>query len=137
MNNLAPLPKLLAKAQTVFNAWIRARDKDLGCISCGAAIDHAGHYFSAGHYSALKFNPINVNGQCLRCNNFLHGNLIKYRQGLVKKYGETPVLNLETHAELRTATKWHRIELENIIKTYGKEKKIRGKAADRNNTDQP
>lgn len=117
------LPKLIAKAQKVFNEWIRERDKDKGCISCGASIDHAGHYFSAGHYSALRFNEMNVNGQCLRCNNFLHGNLINYRKGLVKKYGEERVLMLENSAELRKANKWSRTILEVIIFTYGKEKK--------------
>ena len=40
------LPKLKKKAQDTFNKWIRNRDAGLGCISCGADIDHAGHYFS-------------------------------------------------------------------------------------------
>ena len=70
------LPKLHAKAQAVFNKWVRNRDKHFGCISCGAEVQHAGHYFSQGHYSALRYDESNVNGQCLRCNNFLHGNLI-------------------------------------------------------------
>jgi hypothetical protein len=110
------IPKLTAKAQRVFNAWIRRRDADNGCISCGKPIDHAGHYLSAGHHGALRFNEINVNGQCLRCNNFLHGNLINYRIGLIKKYGENKVLMLEN---CRNITKrWSRIELLSIIKTY-------------------
>ena len=129
------LPKLIAKAQKVFNEWIRERDKDKGCISCGASIDHAGHYFSAGHYSALRFNEMNVNGQCLRCNNFLHGNLINYRKGLVKKYGEERVLMLENSAELRKANKWSRTILEVIIFTYGKEKKTRGKRTNGTSSD--
>ncbi len=33
MAKLTPLPKLLKKAQDKFNAHIRERDKDLGCIS--------------------------------------------------------------------------------------------------------
>ena len=133
------VPKLLAKAQKVFNAFIRERDKDKGCVSCGGSVEHAGHYFSAGHYSALRFNEMNVNGQCLRCNNFLHGNLIKYRQGLIKRYGTTAVNNLETYADLRKATKWSRIELEIIIKIYGKTKgkTSRGKAADDTSTSRP
>jgi hypothetical protein len=111
-----PIPKLIAKAQKVFNAWIRERDKDFGCISCGAQVNHAGHYLSAGHHGHLRFNEVNVNGQCLRCNNFLHGNLINYRQGLVKKYGEEKVLMLE--AKARQTKKWSRVELEAIINEY-------------------
>ncbi len=112
------LPKLLRKAQDIFNAWIRARDKDRGCISCGGSVDHAGHYYAAGHYTALRFNEVNVNGQCVSCNNFKHGNLINYRKGLVKKYSEEKVLMLENAADLRKVKKYSRFELEAIINTY-------------------
>lgn len=118
MSTLINLPKLKKKAQDTFNKWIRERDKELGCISCGASIDHAGHYLSSGHYSSMTFNEMNVNGQCLRCNNFLHGNLIRYRQGLVKKYGEDKVMFLEGCSERNKAHKWSRLELEEIIKKY-------------------
>ena len=111
------LPKLKKKAQETFNAWIRDRDKDSGCISCGAKIDHAGHYFSAGHYSALTFDEMNVHGQCLRCNNFLHGNLISYRMGLVERYGDNAVYELEKQSRNKVK-KWDRIELEEIILKY-------------------
>lgn len=114
---LTPLPKLLAKCQTVFNAYIRARDKDKGCISCGGQVQEAGHYFSQGHHSALRFNEMNTAGQCTRCNCFLHGNLIHYRAGLVKRYGESKVLMLESTAR-NNVKKWSRFELEALIKLY-------------------
>jgi len=111
-------PKLLAKAQEVFNRWVRERDKYRPCISCGVSgVDHAGHYFSQGHHSTLRFNEINVNGQCIRCNTFLHSNAIHYRNGLVKKYGEDKVLLLESSARNK-AKKWSRTELEAIIEYY-------------------
>lgn len=116
---------LKAQAQVVFNLFIRERDKDRGCISCGSPVTEAGHYFSAGHYSALRFNEVNVNGQCTRCNRFLHGNLINYRKGLVLKYGQAAIDKLELNADLRKATKWTRLELELIIKTYKPVKKVR------------
>ncbi len=111
---------ILAKAQKVFNAFIRNRDKDNGCISCGAEVEHAGHYLSQGHHSALRFNEMNTNSQCLRCNNFLHGNLIKYRQGLVRKWGEQKVLMLENNKN--SVKKWSRAELLAIIDTYSLKK---------------
>lgn len=120
---MTPLPKLLAKAQIIFNAWVRQRDAAFGCISCGAAVDHAGHYLSQGHYSALRFTEVNVNGQCVKCNTYLHGNLIKYRKGLVRKYGAEVVELLESHTERRSAHKWGRLELEAIIQKYKNEKK--------------
>ncbi len=112
------IPKLTKKAQTVFNAFIRKRDQNKGCISCGAPVSEAGHYLSAGHYSALRFNEMNTNGQCTRCNCFLSGNLIHYRQGLVKRYGEAKVLMLENSVAIRSVKKWSRFELEAIIEMY-------------------
>jgi hypothetical protein len=118
MKAVVPLPKLLKKAQEVFNKWIRNRDQNFGCISCGGQVEQAGHYFSQGHHSALRFDELNTNGQCVRCNMYLSGNLIKYRQGLVKRYGAKRVEMLEQNADLRKAWKWTRIELEQIIKKY-------------------
>ena len=109
------LPKLLKKAQKVFNAWIRDRDKYSGCISCGREVEQAGHYRSQGQFSSLRFNEMNVNGQCVRCNHFLSGNLIEYRKGLVERYGEKKVLFLES---VQGFKKWSRVELELIIKEY-------------------
>ena len=100
-----------------FNKWIRERDKYLGCISCGAEVQHAGHYFSQGHFSSLRYDEANVNGQCLRCNNFMHGNLIRYRQGLVNKIGEERVLLLEAFSR-HAVKKWSRDELNDIISKY-------------------
>lgn len=115
---LVPLPNLLKRAQSVFNTWIRLRDKDKGCISCGGAVEQAGHYFSQGHHSALRFNEMNNNGQCVRCNMYLSGNLIKYRQGLVNRYGEAKVKMLERSSEINRVKKWSRLELEWIIINY-------------------
>lgn len=109
--------KVRVKAQEIFNKWIRERDKGLGCISCGADIDHAGHYFSSGHYTALTFDEQNVHGQCLRCNNFLHGNLVFYRMGMVDRYGDEYVKDLERKCK-RKIKKWDRVELEEIITKY-------------------
>jgi hypothetical protein len=108
--------KLIDRAQTVFNKWIRERDKDFGCISCGSTVTEAGHYFSRGHHSNLRFSEMNTNGQCTRCNCFLHGNLINYREGIIKKYGEHNLKLLEISS--RTIKKWTIFELELIIKTY-------------------
>lgn len=114
---LIPLPKLLKKAQIVFNAWIRERDKDRGCISCGGKVQQAGHYFSQGAHSSLRFDEINVNGQCIRCNLFLHGNLIQYGVGIIDKHG--PMTHIDLLARSRSPLKkWTRDELNEIISKY-------------------
>ena len=120
---VTPLPKLIAKAQTVFNAWVRNRDAALGCISCSAPVEQAGHYLNTAHYGAFRFNELNVNGQCIRCNMYLHGNLIAYRKGLVRRYGGQKVTLLEGSMERRAVHKWGRLELEAIIDKY----KLNGK----------
>ena len=113
-----PLPKLLAKTQTVFNKFIRERDRDKGCISCGAEITEAGHYYSQGHHSALRFNEVNTNGQCTRCNRFLHGNLINYRHGLERRYKKSKLDLLDAVGTRSPVKKWTRFELEELIKQY-------------------
>ena len=87
---------LKKKAIINFNAFIRERDKDEPCISCGEYRDLcAGHYWAAGNYESVRFNEVNVNGQCEQCNGHLHGNLILYGKGLVKKYGQEEVDELD------------------------------------------
>lgn len=88
----------LKQAQTVFNQYIRLRDKDLPCISCQRYHQgqyHAGHYLTVGARPELRFNPLNVWRQCSACNLHLSGNLINYRINLIKKIGLTEVEKLE------------------------------------------
>ncbi len=84
-------------AQQAFNAWIRARDEHLGCISCDTRDGkvNAGHYLSTGARPELRFDPDNVHRQCERCNTHLHGNLIAYRARLIERRGLGTVERLE------------------------------------------
>lgn len=86
-------------AQQAFNAFIRERDKDQPCISCGRVHDgqyHAGHYQSTGAHPNLRFHPLNNHKQCAPCNNNLSGNIVNYRPRLIKKIGLKCVEWLET-----------------------------------------
>jgi hypothetical protein len=109
----------LKLAQQVFNKWIRLRDKDLPCISCGKKLGakfDAGHYWSSFGHSSVRFHPLNVNAQCVMCNQHKHGNLIAYRDGLIKKIG------LEKYAEIEAIAhdtkKWDKEELKELITKY-------------------
>lgn len=93
-------PDWLKEAQKAFNEFIRLRDKDLPCISCGryhAGQYHAGHYRSVGAYPELRFNEDNVHKQCSVCNNHKSGNAIEYRINLIRKIGLERVEFLERH----------------------------------------
>ena len=88
--SIKPRSQWLKEAQTAFNQYIRLRDHDLPCISCGRHHKgqyHAGHYLSVGACPELRFNENNVHKQCSACNNYLSGNIVKYRKRLIKKIG--------------------------------------------------
>ena len=89
----------LKETQIVFNKYIRLRDQNDGCISCGstsASSYHAGHYRSIGSAGHLRFNEHNCHRQCAACNTHLSGNLIRYRLGLIRKIGIQLVETLES-----------------------------------------
>lgn len=88
----------LKEAQQWFNAWVRERDAESPCISCGRHHKgqyHAGHYRTVGAYPALRFNPDNVHKQCSACNEHLSGNIVEYRKGLLAKIGAERLAKLE------------------------------------------
>lgn len=88
---LMTLSDYIQICQKVFNTYIRLRDKNLPCISCGKKLGSkfdAGHYFNAGGHQNLRFHEDNVFGQCVHCNRDKHGNLIAYREGLIARIGE-------------------------------------------------
>jgi hypothetical protein len=120
---LITIPKLTAKAQKVFNAYIRKRDSEDGyftCISCGQTkttdLMDAGHYVPVKGSSALRFDEYNVNGECKACNGFDQFHLIGYRRNLIDKVGERKVMELEM--QHRLIKKWTRTELNEIIEKY-------------------
>lgn len=95
------------EAQAAFNAFIRERDKDLPCVSCGRHHQgqyHAGHYRTTAAAPELRFEPLNVHKQCAPCNNHKSGNLIEYRIELVKRIGLEKVEWLERPHEPKRYT---------------------------------
>ncbi len=97
----------LREAQAVFNEWVRLRDADRPCISCGRHHEgqyHAGHYRSVGANPELRFEPLNVWKQCAPCNTHLSGNLVNYRISLLQGIGAETVEWLEGPHEPRKYT---------------------------------
>jgi hypothetical protein len=78
------------EAQTAFNLFVRVRDADQPCISCGRHHQgqfHAGHYLSVGARPELRFEEFNVAKQCAPCNTHLSGNAVLFRKALLEKLG--------------------------------------------------
>lgn len=112
-------PEWLNLLQVTFNTFIRLRDKDEPCISCGCKTSNK---FDAGHlypttYSYLRFNEDNVNKQCsYNCNLMKSGNVEEYRVGLEKKIGflRLQKLHNDRHKKLELSVP----EIQEMIKQY-------------------
>ena len=120
---------LLDKAQIACNAYIRERDKNKPCISCGTTkpdIQYcAGHYKTRGAHPELRFNELNIFLQCNKyCNLSLSGNIAGYRPRLIERIGIDKVNWLESYHEpqkltlddIRDITKYYR-ELRKSLQT--------------------
>ncbi len=88
----------MTEAQAAVNAFVRARDADLPCISCDrhhTGQYHAGHYLGRGAHPAIRFDEANIAKQCQPCNVHLSGNAINFRRGLIARIGQSEVDRLE------------------------------------------
>lgn len=124
LEKIKPRSYFLAKAQSEFNAFIRTRDKDLPCISCGTTEGvgqlkggywDCGHYRSTGAAPHMRFTENNAHKQCKKCNRRLGGNVVNYRKGLVAKIGLEAVEAIEADQTIR---KWSKDDLKAICATY-------------------
>ncbi len=116
-------PDLKVKLDKEFSLFIRLRDAMengfFKCISCGQIKPFAqadcGHYINRQHMST-RFDEMNCNSQCRKCNRFMEGNIQNYRKGLIAKYGEQRVAILES--KQRITQKYSDFEYEQLIKYY-------------------
>lgn len=116
-------PQLTKEVEGAMNKFVRLRDVDKGCISCGkhfilgqiGGSYDAGHYRSVGSAPHLRFDQRNVHGQCKHCNDYLGGNPTGYRVGLIARIGLQEVEALEADQEPR---KYTRDELRTLRDVY-------------------
>lgn len=115
-------------ARRIFQLYIRQRDKDLPCISCGTMTSKAwdaGHYLKAELYTGLIFNEDNCHKQCRKCNRYLGGNELEYRIGLIKRIGADRVEELERRRNQLRLYKYSDEELKALtLKFKAKKKEI-------------
>lgn len=102
------------EAQAAVNEYVRLRDAQLPCISCdsmpndsdlmtGSRWD-AGHYRSVGACPELRFEPLNIHRQCVKCNRNLSGNVVEYRFRLTLRIGAEKLAWIEGPHEPRKYT---------------------------------
>lgn len=127
LSELRPLSYYHKKAQAAFNAFIRERDKDLPCVSCGRDHEgqwHAGHFRTVGASPETRYNEDNTWKQCQPCNHHLSGNIANYRPELIRRIGQERYDVLMGYQE---QIKWTREMIEGIEEKYKlKLKQIKG-----------
>jgi len=118
------LAKFKRELWSVFAKYIKKRDNGI-CITCGK-IGLSGYEYHAGHcipagISPLKlyFDERNVNGQCMRCNQFLGGMGAIYRERVDEKYGKGTFKKLKRLMR-DTGTKYSKQDYLGFIEYYEK-----------------
>jgi hypothetical protein len=130
LRELDPIRKHRARAQDAFNKFIRERDFDQPCISCGERNPpvlpggqwDAGHFLGRGAYPELAFEEDNCHKQCKSCNagggKFAHKAKTvnaKYEEAILVRIGPDRVAALRVP---RPAKKYTRDDYAQITKTY-------------------
>jgi hypothetical protein len=109
------LRKLL---QIEINAIVRAIDYGQRCISSQRVSKtlQAGHYFAAGSHLEIQFHLWNIHGQSVKDNYFEGGAQRKYRENLIKIYGNEIFELIEMLPEMYRNLTWSKDELKEAIK---------------------
>jgi len=108
----------------VFSQYIRLRKAKNGiaeCYTCGVK-DHwqnlqCGHFMSRKHY-ATRWDELNCQVQCYKCNIHGYGEQFRFGQRLNKEYGENTADILES--QCRNVAKFSNSDLSEKIEYYKK-----------------
>lgn len=115
---------LLKLAEKVVNTYVRLRDLNKPCCSCGHFGDrqfHAGHFQNVGGHQQLRFYTLNIHKQCSICNNWKSSNNEQYRPFMINKYGLEFVESLESNQERGNYSVEY---LQRLIKVFRKKIKL-------------
>ena len=117
------ISKLKKKLDSLFSQYIRIRNADhLGrvkCFTCGVEKhwkeQQAGHFQSRSHHST-RWDEVNVQVQCVKCNMFRQGEQYKFGMYLDQRFGEGTAEELEIRS--KTIVKLNRVDYEEAIESY-------------------
>ena len=117
------ISKLKKKLDVLFSQFIRRRNADhLGrvkCFTCGVEKhwkeQQAGHFQSRSHHST-RWDEVNVQVQCVKCNMYRQGEQYKFGMYLDQKFGDGTAEELEYRA--KTIVKLNRVDYEEAIERY-------------------
>jgi len=117
------ISKLKKKLDVLFSQYIRRKNADhLGrvkCFTCGVEKhwkeQQAGHFQSRSHHST-RWDEVNVQVQCVKCNMFRQGEQYKFGLYLDDRFGDGTAEELEYRA--KTIVKLNRVDYEEAIERY-------------------
>ena len=117
------ISKLKKKLDVLFSQYIRRRNADhLGrvkCFTCGVEKhwkeQQSGHFQSRSHHST-RWDEINVQVQCVKCNMYRQGEQYKFGMYLDQRFGDGTAEELENRA--KTIVKLNRVDYEEAIERY-------------------
>lgn len=126
--NKPSVATLVKKLDRVFSEYIRLRDskpfgyKYFRCISCGRILPYeeadCGHFIGRTHMS-VRFDELDCNAECRRCNRFSSDHIIYYQKNLEKKIGKEKLDLLIARGH--QTKKWTAWELSILITHYQEE----------------
>ena len=119
------IPQLIKRLDAVFSKYIRLRVADengiVRCFTCGTPHHwtkaECGHYCKR-QYMNTRFDEMNCQVQDFKCNYLEQGADVKFKEALIKKYGEQEYNKLI--ARKYQTKKWSHFELQYLIEDYKK-----------------
>lgn len=114
---------LREKVQKLANRYGRLREFSRGnnfCVSCGntnCKFD-GGHFLPTSTYPKIRYNTLQINPQCVKCNRYNGGSFKEYRVYMIKRFGIKYVEKLEsTHRE---SANYSVVYLQKYLRIMGK-----------------
>lgn len=120
-NVLTPFKELERKLDVILPKYTKQRDlnemDEIKCISCPLVSSR--EYFENGHYykrskRSVRWDEVNNNQQCVECNR--EDDDVKYRKGLIARYGLAAVEELDLRAN--SPVKYSVLELEEMYQYF-------------------
>jgi hypothetical protein len=94
---------LKKRVQDLANKYGRLREKSRGnnfCVTCGSPnAKDGGHFLPTSQYRPIRYYTLQINPQCITCNQYNGGMRAEYREYMIKRFGLEKVLWLESNKQ--------------------------------------
>ena len=113
---------LKKRVQDLSQKYGRLREKSRGnilCVTCGSANSKdGGHFLKKSNYPSIRYYTLQINPQCVTCNQYGDGMPVEYEEYMRVRFGDEKVNWLKS--QLRVSRKYSTEYLERYLKIMGK-----------------